>query len=173
MLKLCRERIGKVGIRRLLAALAIGDIETEDETNVLEKLEKDEVIDINCANLLSNLSDCKLFRARKIVCAYLEADLWNYINNDICPQISLDWEIFAVDVLKLKNDYILDIIEHTKDEKGQILSMFKKWKSIRGQQEKVTKPFLQDLIEDNELSGKIMSKDNRLKDVIALKGIKH
>ncbi|PIK48997.1 cell adhesion molecule 1a isoform 1, partial [Apostichopus japonicus] len=169
MLKLCRDRIGKVGIRRFLAAFTTGDIETEDETNVLEKLDKDGLINIDCANLLSNLSDCKLFRARKIVCDYLEADLWNYINNHLCPQISLDWEIFAVEVLKLENDHVLDIIEHTNDEKGQILSMFRKWRSIRGQQEKVSKPFLQVLIEDNELSGKIMSKDNRLKDVTAVK----
>ncbi|XP_071843767.1 uncharacterized protein [Apostichopus japonicus] len=161
MLKLCRERIGKVGIRRLLAALTKGDIETEDETNVLEKLHKDGTIKKDCANLLSNLSDCKLFRARKIVIAYLEADLWNYITDSICPQISLDWEIFAVDVLKLPPRKVVDIIEHTKDENGQVLSMFRKWRHACGHETGISKQFLQDLINAREISSKTLSKDNR------------
>ncbi|XP_071843775.1 uncharacterized protein [Apostichopus japonicus] len=169
MLKLCRERIGKVGIRRLLTALTKGNIETEDETNVLEKLDKDGVINKDCANLLSTLSDCKLFRARKIVFAYLEADLWKYITYDLCPQISLDWEIFAVDVLELETYYVVDIIEQNKDEKGQVLSMFRKWRYMHGQQKTFSKQFLQELINANKLSSKILSKENRPKDVTALK----
>ncbi|PIK60893.1 hypothetical protein BSL78_02209 [Apostichopus japonicus] len=161
-----RERIGKVGIRRLLAALTDGDIETEDETNVLEKLDEDGIINKDCANLLSNLSDCKLLRARKIVIAYLEADLWSYITNDLCPQISLDWEIFAVDVLKLHPTKVVDIIEHTKDENGQVLSMFRKWRYACGHKTGISKQFLQDLINKNEISSKILSKDYRPKHLI-------
>ncbi|XP_071843790.1 uncharacterized protein [Apostichopus japonicus] len=118
MLKLCRDRIGKVGIRRLLAAFKKGDVETGDGTNILKKLDANEVINKDCANLLSKLSDCNLFRARKIVVAYLEADLWKYITNNLCPQISLDWELYAVDVLGLGKLHVVDIVEHTKDEKG-------------------------------------------------------
>ncbi|XP_071843793.1 uncharacterized protein [Apostichopus japonicus] len=169
MLKLCRERIGKVGIRRLLAALKTGNIETKDETNILKKLYEHGVINKNCANLLSKLSDCKLFRARKIVIAYLEADLWNYITNSICPQISVDWEIFAVDVLGLENCYVVEIIEHTKDEKEQVLSMFRKWRYMYGQRKEVSNQILQDLIYAKNISSKIMSKDNRPKDNTALK----
>ncbi|PIK48992.1 putative irregular chiasm C-roughest protein-like [Apostichopus japonicus] len=156
-----RERLGKVGIRRLLAAMTKCDIETEDETNVLEKLDKDGVINKDCANLLSNLSDCKLFRARKIVIAYLEADLWNYITNSICPQISLDWEIFAVDVLKLHPRKVVYIIEHTKDENGQVLSMFRKWRYACGHETQISTQFLLDLINASEISSEILSKDNR------------
>ncbi|XP_071843773.1 uncharacterized protein [Apostichopus japonicus] len=169
MLKLCREMIGKVGIRRLLAALTKGDIETEDETNVLEKLDKDGIINKDCANLLSTLSDCKLFRARKIVFAYLEADLWNYINNHICPQISLDWEIFAVEVLKLEIDHVLDIIGHTNDEKEQILSMFRKWMFMYGQNKEIYKQILQDLINADEFNSQKLIQENTPKDTTALK----
>lgn len=78
MIALCRERIGNVGIRRLLAAFKQSNIETKEEANVLKTLDKIGVISKDCNNLLLELSHCKLYRARKIVLAHSERGLLFY-----------------------------------------------------------------------------------------------
>ncbi|XP_071842724.1 uncharacterized protein [Apostichopus japonicus] len=167
MIALCRESIGNVGIRRLLAAFKQSNIETEKEANVLKKLDKIGVISKDCNNLLRKLSHCKLYRARKIVLAHSERDLLRHITK-LHSKISVDWEIFAVDVLKLDKLDVIEIIENNKDDNGRVLSIFRKWRSTFGQTDEDLSLILHKLVTGNECADIILSEQNRKRNCSAL-----